>query len=288
MLQISIVLDELSSDPETALELGTAWGVKHFELRGFFVERVPLLTAYQKYHLREILAAYRAEIVALSPGLYKMPYPGREPTHWSFTCLDEGAYQSWSDAHHSVYVHSNEILPATLDYANELGVKTVVIFGFHRNGLAPGFPPDEVLQTLYLAAEKAASAGIVLALETEDGYWADTGERQAQILEAVNHPALRANWDPGNAFCAGDVPYPTGYNALKKFIHHIHFKDARKTAGGQSMFVTHGDIDWPGQIKALSQDGYNGFISIETHQRPKIASAKASLDRLRELIEANQ
>jgi sugar phosphate isomerase/epimerase len=286
MLRTSIVLDELSADPETALELGTAWGIRHFELRSYFTERVPSFTDYQKYHLRQVIADYQAEIIALSPGLFKMPYPDREPEHWSFTCLDVGAYQRWSASHLEVQFHLTEILPATLDYANQLGVKTVVIFGFHRGGAAPGFPPEEVLNALHLAAEQAASAGIVLAMETEDGYWADTGERQARILEAINHPALRANWDPGNAFCAGDIPYPDGYTALKKFIHHVHFKDARSLAGGKTEFVTHGQIDWPGQIKALTRDGYNGFISIETHQRPKVASAKASLERLRGLIEA--
>jgi len=288
MLKISLVLDELSADPETALELGSSWGLKYFELRGFFGERVPFFSDYQKQHLRYLLELYRAQVIALSPGLFKMPFPPPEPQRWSFTCLDIGAYQGWREAQRAVDFHLQEALPATLDYAGELGVKTVVIFGFQRAGEAPGFPPEEVLSALRAAAERAAQAGIVLALETEDGHWADSGERQAQILAAVNHPALRANWDPGNAFCAGDTPFPTGYRALKDFIQHVHFKDARIASNGQAEFATFGEIDWDGQIQALIQDGYDGFISIETHQRPKVASAKAAYDRLSALIEAQE
>jgi hypothetical protein len=33
-MKISIVTDEISSDVETAIELGLEWGVRDFELRG--------------------------------------------------------------------------------------------------------------------------------------------------------------------------------------------------------------------------------------------------------------
>lgn len=168
--------------------------------------------------------------------------------------------------------------------ANELGAQTVVCFGFHRGGAPAGSPPVAAVDGLGQAAEKAAEAGITLALETEEGYWADTGERTRQVIEQVGHPALRVNWDPGNAYCAGDQPFPDGYTALRGLIQHVHFKDARRLADGSHEFVTSGEIDWRGQVCALAQDGYKGYISIETHLQPKIASAKASFDRLSTLI----
>jgi sugar phosphate isomerase/epimerase len=289
MLKISLVTDELSADPETALELATSWGIRAFELRGYFAERVPQLTNYQNHNLRRILEDYGAHIVALSPGLFKMPYPPGAPESWSFTSLDAGAFVGWESAHQLVQRHVTEILPQTLNLANALGARTVVIFGFHRGGAAPAEAPPAVIDTLHMAAESAARAGITLALETEEGYWADTGERTARIIKQVNHPALRVNWDPGNAFCAGDTPFPVGYGPLRGLIHHVHFKDARRLADGSVEFVTLGEIDWRGQIQALISDGYDGYISIETHLRPKIASARASFERLQNLIhEAGQ
>jgi sugar phosphate isomerase/epimerase len=104
----------------------------------------------------------------------------------------------------------------------------------------------------------------------------------------VHHPALRVNWDPGNAYCAGETPYPSGYAALRGRIEHMHFKDARRLPDGSAEFVTRGEIDWQGQIQALMQDEYDGYISIETHLRPKIAGAKSAFDRLSSLIAGAQ
>jgi hypothetical protein len=42
-MKICLLTDEISADPETAVELGVQWGVKDFELRGYFLDRVPSL-----------------------------------------------------------------------------------------------------------------------------------------------------------------------------------------------------------------------------------------------------
>ena len=92
------------------------------------------------------------------------------------------------------------------------------------------------------------------------------------------------NWDPGNAFFAGETPYPDGYRAVRGLVGHVHFKDARRTSTGELEYVADGQIDWAGQIRALQQDGYSGYISVETHLRPKVAEANAGLARLRQLV----
>lgn len=286
-MQISLITDELSGDPETAIEMAAGWGIRHFELRGFFTDRVPRFSEYQKHQLRCILRDYDAQVIALAPGLFKIAYPPKEAFRWSFGVLDAPSYESWAEAQRMVRYHMEELLPATLDYAAELGASKVMTFGFDRGGAAPGLPPEEILNAFRQAAERAAAAGVTLAIETEEGFWADTGERSAALIRAINLPALRLNWDPGNSFCAGDVPYPAGYDAVRGLVAHVHFKDARRLPDGQSEFVAEGQIDWKGQIEALARDGYDGFISIETHRRPKIAAARASFERLKALIEAS-
>jgi len=280
----SLITDEISADPETAFELGTEWGIHDYELRGYFTERIPLLTSYQKQRLRDMIADYGANIVAVSPGLFKIPYPSRQPERSSLGWMDRALYSGWADARAAVDYHLTELLPATLDYANEVGAKTVICFSFHR-GLAPGGPaPEEVVESLSRASKCAGEAGLRLVVETEAGFWADTGARSADLARAVNQPAFGINWDPANSFSEGDDPYPTGYDAVKGFVRHVHFKDARRRPDGGVDFVLDGEIDWPGQIAALKSDGYNGFISVETHLRPRVAAARESLVRLRELI----
>lgn len=283
-MRICIVTDEISADLETALELGTSWDVHDFELRGFYTDRVPQFSAYQKQRVRELMEQFRARFVAISPGLFKFPYPPAERERFSLSAIDALLYNQWRDARNHVAYHLEELLPASIDYAQELGARQIVVFGFSRGGLPPGRAPDEVLETLRRAAEMAAGAGLRLAVEVEEGFWADTGERAAAMVRAINHPALGINWDPGNAIVAGDVPYPDGYEAAREYVRHVHFKDVVRKPRGRYRYAVVGDIDWKGQIRALAQDSFDGYIAVETHMQPKVASAKAALDRLRSLI----
>jgi len=284
-MKISIVTDEISADPETAIELGTEWGIKDFELRGFYADRVPNLSTYQTERLGEILAAYDARIVAISPGLFKIPYPQGRREQASLAWMDQAMFQKWQSWHDEVKYHRDELLPASIEFAQALGINLILIFGFHRGGHPAGPVPDEVREILYDAGEQAAAAGMQLVIEVEDEFWADTGHRTATMVETIGHPALGVNWDPGNAFMAGDTPYPDGYQAVRHLVKHVHFKDAEIDDRGNRRYAVHGQIDWAGQIKALVSDGYKGHISVETHLRPKVKVAQTELDLLRRLIE---
>jgi sugar phosphate isomerase/epimerase len=283
-MKLCLITDEISADPETAVELGMAWGVRDFELRGVFTDRVPRLTPYQRRHIGAVLDDYGARVVVIAPGLFKIPCPPARPPRTSLGWMDQAGYESWAEAHRQLRYHMEELLPRSLEYANELGAELVVVFGFDRAGQPPGEPPAPVLDCLRQAAERAAAAQLELAMETEAGFWADTGARSARLLGLINHPALKLNWDPGNSFCAGDVPFPDGYAAVRRWVRHVHFKDARRDGDGAPAYVAEGQIDWAGQIGALLADDYSGYISIETHLRPKVAQARRALDRVRGLI----
>ena len=283
-LKISLITDEVSADPEVAFELGREWGITDYEMRGYFTDRAPMLSAYQKRRLREMIDEHGAKIVAISPGLFKIPHPAIEPDRSSLGWMDRDFFDAWASARAAFQFHVNELLPASLEYAHELGARMVVCFAFHRRGLPAGPAPAEVLDALGRAAEQAASSGLIVAVEPEDGFWADTGARSAGMVQTIGHPALGINWDPANAFAAGDVPFPDGYTAVRHMVRNVHFKDARRRPDGGTEFVLDGEVDWPGQIAALRQDGYEGFIAVETHQRPRIAAARSSLERLRKLL----
>ena len=284
-MKLSLITDEISADPETAFELGASWGVQDFELRTVENNRVPSLTGYQKSRIQELLEEYGVRIAAISPGLFKCPYPGQERERFSLQAFDYSFYQQWQTARDLVKYHQEELLPASLAYARELGAGIVVIFSFQRDRASSHPVPDEVLEILHDAALQAESLGLQLAVEVENRFWADTGLRTLDLIQRVNRPGLGINWDPGNAFEAGDVPYPGGYQAVRQHVRHVHFKDARRTSSGECVYVLEGEVDWAGQIEALLDDHYQGFISVETHMRPRVRSAEASLLRLQRLIE---
>ena len=101
-----------------------------------------------------------------------------------------------------------------------------------------------------------------------------TGARLARFLSDLGSDRVGAMWDAANCIFEADepeVPYPDGYQAIKDRMPHMHLKDAKKdpnTGEPACTPIDEGDIDFRGQFKALVADGYDGFVSLETHWRP--------------------
>jgi sugar phosphate isomerase/epimerase len=285
-MEIALVTDELSADPQTALELAVEWGIRHVELRGYFTDRVPQLSAYQYQRLKRLVADSGVTVTAISPGLFKIPFPAAAPATSNLGWMDRGMHDRWADAQAQLRHHLETLLPASIAFAQDFGARFIVAFSFHRAGQPGGPPPAGVAETLAQAAERVRAAGLTLLIETEEGFWADTGARSARLVDQVGDPGLAINWDPANSFCEGDVPFPDGYAAVRRHVRNVHFKDARRLPGGGGEFVALGEVDWKGQIKALVADGYSGGITLEPHLEPMVPAVRQALERLRGLIAA--
>ena len=282
-MKVSVVTDEISSDLETALELVSEWGVDAVELRGYGENRVPFFSEYQLARIEDLLDSYRIPVAAVSPGVFKQRCCESKYSSFPVSSIDNGNFRKYKDDLANMQFQLHEVLPASFEFAKKVGTTLIGIFSFERiSGMDQ--PGENVLRILSEAAESAEAEGMTLVMETEAGHWADTGEHAAELVQLVGNPALMINWDPGNSAEAGDIPYPDGYGHIKNFVRHVHFKDVVKTDTGSCRYAVHGVIDWAGQIKALKEDGYQGYISVETHMRPKIAAAKESLKYLQSLL----
>jgi sugar phosphate isomerase/epimerase len=116
---------------------------------------------------------------------------------------------------------------------------------------------------------------IYLGIENEASTHIATAAEAAQLYADLNHPRLRAIWDPANEVYAahGERPFPDAWEKMKPWVIHVHLKDAVKDAtlpdGARCVPVGDGGyIDFPGQFAALKAMGYNGACSLETHWRP--------------------
>jgi sugar phosphate isomerase/epimerase len=287
-LKISLVTDEVSADLETAIELGLEWGVDAFELRGIGDQRVPNFSDYQKQRVLELQEAYGIQIAAISPGLFKIPYPPKKRKQFSLQVIDSNYYDQWQAARRLLDYHIKELLPASIEYAKQVGAQQIIAFSFDRGNQPPGLPPDEVLEIFQMSAKQVAQEGLQLSIEVENNFWADTGERTAAIIRSVGVAGFGVNWDPGNAFAAGDIPFPNGYQATRQYVQHVHFKDAVRRPDGSIYHAVEGDIDWAGQIRALYEDDYQGFVSVEPHLQPKLATARAVTARLKKLVQMSE
>ena len=200
-------------------------------------------------------------------------------------------FERYNNAEQLVRHHLEVLLPETIQAALQLKAQIIVCFSFDRgeHELATAPVPGLVIDVLKDAARQVEQAGLTLALEVEHICWGDVGHRAAKIVEQVGNPAMGINWDPANAYRAGsDRPYPDGYLAVRDHIRHVHYKDAAivDEVSGERGFVFDGEVDWRNQIAALLEDGYQGYMSIETHVKPKVEMAKKSLDRVRKWMEA--
>ena len=126
---------------------------------------------------------------------------------------------------------------------------------------------DRLAEALLALAEQAGRRGIVIGLENEHACNVGTGEEASRMLARLDHPSLKVLWDPANASILGEKPFPNGYQTLDPTrIAHVHAKDCfvkdHKPEWGP---VGEMGIGWRGQIDALRRDGYDGWISLETH-----------------------
>ena len=281
-MKLSVVTDEVSNDLETAIELISDWGLNYVELRGIGTQRVGQLDSFGQDQLFKTVKQSGIKVVALSPGVFKISLPQ------SFSELAgllswhaRTEFYEYERQKELVERHLTELLPNTIALAEKLDLQRILVFGFIKPvGTKAEYPPA-VVDYLGQAAKLAEKAGVVLALENEHVCWADTALNTKKVIEQVGSPALRLNWDPANAYIANEMPFPHGYQLIKDLVAHVHFKDVvTNPVTGEKRCAVDGEIDWNGQLKALQNDGYQGFLSIETHCKPKIMSTKECLERV--------
>ena len=169
------------------------------------------------------------------------------------------------------YKQHLDILRRCIELAKSLDTNIVRGFTFWRKGNYEEYE-ERILELFSKPLEIVESEGVILAIENEPATFVTNGRILARFLEKINSKYVKALWDPGNDIWDpyGEVPYPDGYNYVKAYIVHIHIKDATKKEG--KVVPTpfgEGDVDYLGQLRALKQDGYSGYLSMETHWRPK-------------------
>lgn len=283
-MKVSIVTDEVSSDPETALEVISSWGVRFVEIRGVGEQRFPEVSDYWQYRLPQLVGEFGVSVAAISPGLFRTIPPGHSRLPMSFSRGgDVSRVRQQLEAERLRDHHIEKLLPASIEAAQRLGARTIICFSFGRlDHTQDELVGEDVIQVMRHAAERVAAAGLTLNIEV-----AEATRRSVDVVRRVNHPALGINWDPANAFNGGeDDVFPSGFEMARPFIRHVHFKDVRcdPDTGARPWSLEGGAMNWQPMLAALEHDSFDGFISVETHFRPKVRSTQRTLERLRALI----
>jgi len=185
-----------------------------------------------------------------------------------------------------------ELLRKAIRIARALDTTLIRCFSFWRIEDDPATFWPTLRQRFLEAIALARQEGMTLVMENDYECNLRTGAEAARFLEELASPHLRVLWDPGNAYFAGEVPFPDGYQRVKHLIGHVHLKDAvRDPATGTPRWVAlgTGEVDLFGQLQALAQDGYQGVLTMENHYVPPGGrpedGVRESLAGLRRLLE---
>jgi len=216
MMILSLVTDELSSDLETAVEIGNEMGIEHFELRGIESFRVGNLPSHLEDFCVQLINDCRFQFrpIAVSPGIFKDPLiTSQIPENFSVLRWQYRDEHELRERNKNLYTqHLERLLPQSISFAGKIGVSKIIIFGIGRertNGDKSN--TDLVVDLLREAARIADKAGVTLLLENEHICYADTARTTSKLLERVGAVNLMVNWDLANSACAGEIPYPNGY-----------------------------------------------------------------------------
>ena len=162
--------------------------------------------------------------------------------------------------------------------AKQLDTKYIRMFSFYHDG-GDHWTEEErqtVLLRLHQMIDYAKSQDVVLLHENEKDIYGDTADRCIDLMKELYCDNFKAVFDPANFVqCGQDTKY--AYENLKNYIAYMHIKDAL-LADGRVVPAGSGDGNVEYILKALIDNGYNGYLSLEPHLGSFAGLADLELD----------
>ena len=172
--------------------------------------------------------------------------------------------------------------------AATLGAKYCrVLSGQRRPELTRAQGIDLVVSSIEACLPEAEACGVTLIIENhyKDDFWsypefAQKMEVFCELVDRIHHPRFGVNYDPSNAYIAGDDPLEllrrvkhrvVTMHASDRYLIEGTLEDLRREEGGAEGYVKrlrHGTIgrglnDYDAIFSTLRSAGFNGWVSIE-------------------------
>jgi sugar phosphate isomerase/epimerase len=141
----------------------------------------------------------------------------------------------------------------------------------------------ELVSHLKKLCRLAEDAGVDLAVEPEPLLVVDSSEDMIKLLQAVDSPRLRVNFDIGHAQVTDDDP-AASICRLGSAIVHVHLEDIQNRVHRHLMFGE-GEMDFAAIRRALADIGYQGpYVADLFGQPDPPAAAESALAMMRQLF----
>ncbi|MEV4647303.1 sugar phosphate isomerase/epimerase family protein [Saccharopolyspora sp. NPDC049357] len=240
MWTLSGFSDEISPDLQEQASLLGELGLSYLEFRSAWGTNVLDLDDEQLTRAKDLLDNHGLRVSSIGSPIGKI-------------FLDEDFEVHLARARHAV------------DVAHRFDAPYIRIFSFFmRPGTDPDDARDEVLRRMRALADVAERGGVVLLHENEKEIYGDIPRRCVDVLESVGSPNLRAAWDAANFVQVGVRPFTEGYAALRPYLEYVQIKDAH-LVDGEVCAAGRGDGEVAETVRALREDGFDGFFSLEPH-----------------------
>lgn len=240
MWTLSGFADEISPDLQEQCEVLGRLGLTHLEFRSAWDVNVLDLDPQQLDRAAQMLAEHDLKVSAIGSPIGKI-------------YIDEDFDAHLQRAQHAV------------DVAHHFGAKYIRIFSFFiRPGEDPDDHRDEVLRRMRALADLARAGDVVMLHENEKGIYGDIPRRCLDIVESVDSPHLRVAWDAANFVQVGVRPHTEAFAMLRPYLEYVQIKDAHLDSG-EVVAAGRGDGEVAETIRALRDDGFEGFFSLEPH-----------------------
>jgi L-ribulose-5-phosphate 3-epimerase len=253
-MKLGIVADEIDRNIRKAVQIGSALGLRRFEIRNLPSGRVPLCDPAELREVEEVMRDGGAEVTAISPGLFKLTEDA------------EGFRSQMAD-----------LYPRAAELAHRWNLPGLIVFGFHKPGateanaatVSGANPPAEIVDWLAQAGEQAGRDSLVLIIEPEPICWAEDARSAAALVRRTGSPHLKINYDPGNDAWLRNCDPIDSFDEAAPFIANVHIKDIRPLTRGAAhpewAPAGAGMIDYRCHFAKLRQIGFQGSFSLEPH-----------------------
>lgn len=237
---LSVITDEISQDPDIAIDLAKSFHFQGVELRSAWDLPVEQLPESQINALAARLCRDELQVSAIASSFLKDDWPR----------IDLEKYKRIVRACAMLNCH------------------TIRAFSFWQTA---AYSDSAFYDILCRIDTLLQNDGIQMVLENDPSVNLSTGSDLARFFKQYTLQNIGVLWDPGNdVYTLGEtaVPFPDEYFKLQPFIRHVHIKDAVYLNGeGVGVALGNGLVDYYGQFKALITDGYHGWVTLEPHFR---------------------
>lgn len=278
-MHLSIVTDEISEDFHHALQVCRELGLDTVELRKVEGKNIVFHAQEDLQRIQALVQAGGFRVCAIASPFLKCAWPTAHSGQLDPLSPEMDA--EWA------------ILDRSLELAQRFGAPLVRTFSFLRVP-DPTSVRVSLLEILKEATRRVEARGLKLSIENEHACNLATGEEAGWLLQRLTSNAFGMTWDPGNETALGSPAFPHGYQHVRGRVFHVHIKDVNRVLPepvqqASWVKVGSGRIDYPGQLRALAEDGYNGHLSLETHYNHPTGgreqATRESLAALRQLVQ---